>query len=209
MSASDTARLIVLRHAESAWPQDADDHERPLGPRGLRDAPAVGRWLRDNGCVPDLVVCSTARRARDTWALMAPELGGAVPEVVQERGVYRATAADLLALVRRTPEERRTVLLIGHKAGVQDLVLSLAGDAGEPGMPGEPGRPGGGAAGAGGAEGARGGEDSGGGGTLVWARSMFPTCALAVLAVPGHWADLGPDGAALTVFAVPRGRRES
>lgn len=189
MSASDTARLVVLRHAESAWPRDVADHERPLGPRGLRDAPAVGRWLRENGCVPDLVVCSTARRARDTWALMVPELGGAGPEVVHDRGLYQATAADLLALVRRTPEERRTVLLIGHKAGVQDLVLSLAGDAG-------------------GAEGAGGGAGTGGGGTLAWARSMFPTCALAVLALPGAWADLAPDSAVLTVFAVPRGRRE-
>lgn len=177
MTASDIARLVVLRHAKSAWPEGVDDHERPLGPRGERDAPAAGRWLRENEYVPDLVVCSTARRARDTWALVAPELGGTEPGTVFERAVYGATAADLLAVVRRTPEERRTLLLIGHQPGVQDLVLSLASGAADES-------------------------------TLEWAGSMFPTCAVAVLELPGTWADLAPDSAALTVFAVPRGRRK-
>ncbi|MFG2628125.1 SixA phosphatase family protein [Streptomyces sp. NPDC048473] len=121
------ARLIVLRHAKSARPDGVPDHERPLAGRGRRDAPAAGRRLYEAQCVPDLVICSTARRTRQTWGLVAAELGAA-PEVVFEPRVYEASASALVAVVRDVPERRRTVLLIGHQPGVQDLVLSLAGD---------------------------------------------------------------------------------
>src|SRR5579859_3831085 len=74
--ASDTARrLILLRHAKSDWPE-GPDLDRPLAKRGRRDAPRIGRWLRAHGFVPDVVICSAARRTRETWALVAPELAG-------------------------------------------------------------------------------------------------------------------------------------
>ncbi|MEV4971089.1 SixA phosphatase family protein [Streptomyces scopuliridis] len=165
------ARLIVLRHAKSAWP-DVPDHERPLAARGRRDAPAAGRWLRAAGCVPDLVICSTARRTRETWALVAPELD-AWPLVFYDPRVYEASAAELLGVLRDVPEGQRTVLLIGHQPGVQDVVLSLAGH----------------------------GDDE----AMARARGKFPTSAVAVLTLPGSWADLTPDTATLTDFAVPRG----
>lgn len=119
-------RLIVLRHAKSAWPEGVPDHERPLAGRGRRDAPAAGRRLYVTGCVPDLVICSTARRTRQTWDLVAAQLG-ASPEVVFEPRVYEASASTLVAVLRDVPERWRTVLLIGHQPGVQDVVLSLAG----------------------------------------------------------------------------------
>ncbi|MDX6314284.1 MAG: phosphohistidine phosphatase [Streptomyces sp.] len=127
MMAPGPRRLIVLRHAKSAWP-DVDDHERPLGPRGLRDAPAAGRWLRDNDCVPDVAICSTARRTRETWDLVAAELGATPPAVFDER-VYEASAAALLDVVRQAPDRPRTLLLVGHQPGVQQLVLTVAGEA--------------------------------------------------------------------------------
>ncbi len=61
-------RLVLLRHAKSAWP-DMPDHERPLARRGQRDAPVMGRWLRAVGLVPDLALCSSARRTRETRQL--------------------------------------------------------------------------------------------------------------------------------------------
>lgn len=128
MTAVAPARLVVLRHAKSAWPDGVADRERPLAPRGRRDAPAAGRWVRAADCVPDAVVCSPARRTRETWELVAPELGD-VPEVVFEPRVYEAGSGQLLDVVRKTSEHRRTLLLIGHSPGVQELVLSLAGDA--------------------------------------------------------------------------------
>jgi phosphohistidine phosphatase len=127
MTASAPARLVVLRHAKSAWP-DVGDHERPLAPRGRRDAPAAGRWLAGAGCVPDLAVCSTSRRTHETWDLVAAQFDAA-PRVVFDHRVYGADAAELVEVVRETPAHVRTLLLIGHQPGVQDLVLELAGDA--------------------------------------------------------------------------------
>ena len=77
---------MLLRHAKSAWP-DVADHERPLARRGRKDAPVAGRWLRAAGLVPDRVVCSTAKRARQTWQLAAAELE-ASPAVSFDRQVY-------------------------------------------------------------------------------------------------------------------------
>ncbi|MEU1618945.1 histidine phosphatase family protein [Streptomyces sp. NPDC005722] len=123
-------RLVVLRHAKSAWPPDVPDHDRPLGPRGRRDAPAVGRWLRESGHPPDLVICSTSRRTQETWELAAAALGAkrSVPVRLDER-VYAATARALLDVLREAPEDAGSLVLVGHNPGVQDLVLRLTGQA--------------------------------------------------------------------------------
>lgn len=121
-------RLVVLRHAKSAWPTGVDDHDRPLGPRGLRDAPAAGHALAEADCRPDLVLCSTAERARHTWELAVAEWG-TPPPVRHDRRLYGADVPELLALVREVPSEVGTLLLVGHNPGLEQLVLELAGDA--------------------------------------------------------------------------------
>ncbi|MFF1896321.1 SixA phosphatase family protein [Streptomyces sp. NPDC058206] len=128
MTSGDSRRLVVLRHAKSAWPDDVADHERPLAPRGRRDAPAAGRWLREADCVPDLVVCSTASRTRQTWDLVSDEFDATTP-VTHDARLYQASAGELLGVVRDIPVHVRTLMLVGHNPGVQDLVLMLAGEA--------------------------------------------------------------------------------
>jgi phosphohistidine phosphatase len=123
MARDATRRLILLRHAKSDWP-DVPDRDRPLAKRGRRDAPVVGRWLRKHGYLPDVVVCSAARRTRQTWDLVAPELGGS-PSVTFEPRAYAASALTLLYLVRELPATSRAALLIGHNPGVEDLATSL------------------------------------------------------------------------------------
>ncbi|MEU0244431.1 histidine phosphatase family protein [Streptomyces sp. NPDC006235] len=120
-------RLVVLRHAKSAWPLDVADHERPLAPRGRRDAPAAGRALAEADCLPDLALCSTAVRARRTWELAAAEWG-TPPPVRFDRRLYAASPAGLLAVVQEVSAEVETLLLIGHNPGLEELVLALAGD---------------------------------------------------------------------------------
>jgi len=117
-------RLILLRHAKSAWP-DVPDQDRPLAKRGQRDAPVIGRWLRDHGYQPDTVICSAARRTRQTWELVARELGGS-PSVTFEPRAYAANAMTLLYLVRELPAASRTAMLVGHNPGVAELATSLA-----------------------------------------------------------------------------------
>ena len=117
-------RLILLRHAKSDWP-DVPDRDRPLAKRGRRDAPVIGRWLGDHGYLPDTVICSAARRTRQTWELVAPELGGS-PSVTFEPRAYAASAMSLLYLVRELPAASRTAMLVGHNPGVAELATSLA-----------------------------------------------------------------------------------
>ncbi|MGW2250729.1 SixA phosphatase family protein [Kitasatospora sp. NPDC001660] len=121
--------LIVLRHAKSAWPAGVPDEERPLGPRGRRDAPEAGRWLRDRGLLPDAVVCSPARRARETWKLAAAELPGA-PTATFDPRVYGADAGGLVRVLHERGRRASTVLLIGHNPALEDLILDLAADPG-------------------------------------------------------------------------------
>jgi phosphohistidine phosphatase len=173
--ASDKARrLLLLRHAKSAWPEDVADHERPLAGRGRRAAPAVGRWLRKSGNVPDLVLCSTARRARETWQLAEEKLG-ARPPTTFERRVYGASPAELLDLARHTPSDVRTLMIVGHEPTMRDLTLELA--SAEPGA------------------------DAGG--ALQRVRDKFPTAAIAVLAFPGGWPQLSSGQAQLDEFVTP------
>ncbi|MEW1646140.1 histidine phosphatase family protein [Streptomyces sp. NPDC091219] len=120
-------RLVVLRHAKSAWPAGVPDHQRPLAPRGRRDAPAAGAALAGTDALPDLALCSTAVRARQTWELASAEWE-TPPPVRFDPGLYAADVTELLDAVRQVPPEVETLLLIGHNPGLEELVLELAGD---------------------------------------------------------------------------------
>ncbi len=120
-------RLVVLRHAKSARPEGTPDHARPLAPRGRRDAPAAGHALAEADLLPDLTLCSTAVRARQTWDLVAGQWG-TPPPVRHDPRLYAAGADDLLAVVREVPAGIATLLVVGHNPGVENLVLEVAGD---------------------------------------------------------------------------------
>jgi len=117
--------LVVMRHAKAEWP-DGPDHERPLAERGRKDAADTGHRLLDLGITPDLVVCSPVVRTRETWRL-AGKVFEHKPHTVYDERVYEASAQSLLYLVRETPDEVDTLLLIGHNPGVAALVGVLAG----------------------------------------------------------------------------------
>ena len=127
---------MLLRHAKSDWP-DVPDRDRPLAKRGRRAAPVVGRWLHDQGYRPEIVICSAAVRTRETWDLVAPELGGS-PAVTFEPRAYAASALTLLYLVRELPASCHAALLIGHNPGVSELASTLIEASGDdkPGSPG-------------------------------------------------------------------------
>ena len=165
---------MLLRHAKSDWP-DVADHARPLAKRGRHDAPAVGRWLAARGYLPDVVVCSTARRTRQTWELIAPELGGS-PSVTFEPRAYDASALTLLYLAQELPDRYRAALLIGHNPAISELASSLAGPP-EDAPPAEDGSP--------------------------PPRLSFPTAAVAVLEFAGEWPALAPGEARLEAFTAP------
>ena len=121
-------RLLVLRHAKSSWVDTSiDDWQRPLSDRGRRDAPRVGAWLRDRSLVPDLIVTSDAVRARET-AAAAATAAGYTREIVVEPSLYHATPADAIAVLKGVSNQTaRTVLIVGHNPGLEDLVSRLSG----------------------------------------------------------------------------------
>ncbi|MEU6644259.1 histidine phosphatase family protein [Saccharomonospora sp. NPDC046836] len=118
--------LVILRHAKSDWPVGVPDRQRPLAARGRRDAPVAGRWLRAHVPTIDLVLCSTAKRARQTYQLARKELAGK-PTVRHEGQLYAASAETLAGVIRNLPRDAHTVLLIGHNPGLEDLVELLTG----------------------------------------------------------------------------------
>jgi phosphohistidine phosphatase len=119
-----TRRILLLRHAKSAW-GGAEDYERPLAPRGRRAAAVMGVYLRDEGLVPDLVLCSGALRARQTWDIVATALA-ARPPVEVDPQLYMVGPDRLLARLRRVPETVGTVIMVGHEGGVDDLARLIA-----------------------------------------------------------------------------------
>ena len=121
-----TRRLIVMRHAKAGDLPGGPDAERALTPRGRRDAAAAGAWLRALGMIPDLVLCSTARRARQTWRQIAAGLETAVT-MREDPRLYHAGAGDLLDIIRAAPAEVTTLMYVGHNPAAQDLATELLG----------------------------------------------------------------------------------
>ncbi|MBV9517366.1 MAG: histidine phosphatase family protein [Hyphomicrobiales bacterium] len=119
-------RLLLLRHAKSARPAGVADHERPLAPRGCKDARLMGAYLQEEMLLPDLALVSTSVRTRQTWDLLVQGLG-TVPSLRFDRRIYDAPAGRLASVIAETPDATNEVLLIGHNPGLADLAQRLAG----------------------------------------------------------------------------------
>jgi len=123
--------LVLLRHAKAAHPEGVADVARPLTPRGHADAAAAGAWLANRGYVPDVVICSPARRTRETWHGVALALPKG-PEVSYLEEAYEAGAHDLLDLVSAVDDATGTVLVIGHNPAMSTLSSLLDPDHADP-----------------------------------------------------------------------------
>jgi phosphohistidine phosphatase len=128
----DRHRLIVMRHAKAGELPGGPDFERALRPRGLRDSAAAGIWLAEHGYRPDAVICSAARRTRQTWQQMAPALGNAAEFTAEER-LYEANTDGLVEIIGQTGPDVGTLLYIGHNPAAARLVALLTGT--EPDFP--------------------------------------------------------------------------
>jgi phosphohistidine phosphatase len=133
-AAEGSRELLILRHAKSDRGGFAGpDFDRPLDDRGREDAPRVGKWLRKKDLVPDHVVASPARRARDTAEAVAAAAGIEPAAIAWEKGIYDASLGALLRVLAEVPPGARRILLVGHNPGLEELVLHLA--AGDVPMP--------------------------------------------------------------------------
>lgn len=126
MASHHLKRLMLLRHAKSDWPRNIEDFERPLSSRGHRDAPLPGRWMVENNAAPDLILCSSALRTRQTCTWICHELGDRAPTPKLELQLYSAAATTILSLINHVPETVTSLLVITHMPGVQELAMRLA-----------------------------------------------------------------------------------
>ncbi len=119
--------LILVRHGKSSWKEaSVADIDRPLNKRGKRDAPFMGKRLREMRIKPDLIISSPAKRARKTAEMIAGELDFAAREIAIRDAVYRAGAGGLIDLVNAVGDHQACVILVGHNPDLTDLANRLA-----------------------------------------------------------------------------------
>jgi phosphohistidine phosphatase len=168
-------RLLILRHAKAAPHDEKHDKERQLIDRGRSDSALMGRMMREKGYVPELVLCSSAARTRETWKHTGPELH-AEPETKYLDALYDASEGTILNCLQRASDAAPSVLYIGHNPGLENLARLLVREA----ESGDERR------------------------RMAALMSKYPTAALAVIDFAvDHWIEIAPGGGILTGFITP------
>jgi len=116
-------QLLIFRHAKSGHPASVDDFDRPLCDEGNAAAPLIGSWIREHGLDPAAVLCSSARRTKETLALVLPYFH-TTPKIEYDRALYLSEAPALLAKVRTAPA-LSPLMIVGHNPGLHEMALAL------------------------------------------------------------------------------------
>lgn len=120
--------LILIRHAKSSWDDPGlSDLERPLNKRGKRDAPVMGRLLKEQGLLPDLILASPAKRSLKTARKIAREVGYPKDRIQTRETIYLQGIDALMELIRALDDQNNRVFLIGHNPDLTDLANRLSG----------------------------------------------------------------------------------
>jgi len=117
--------LILMRHGKSDWSEPVSDYQRPIKPRGLRESSQVGTWLVSQALVPERIISSPARRARETAASVAEAAGYRKEDISWNEAIYMADVSELLDVIATTPDECRSLMVVGHNPGLEDLLFYL------------------------------------------------------------------------------------
>lgn len=118
--------LYVIRHAKSSWTNtELSDFERPLNDRGKRDAPRMGKRLKEKDIHPDFVISSPAKRAISTAKRICEELGFNKDHIKTDRRLYHAEDSVMLSVLQETKNKFDKVVMVGHNPGLTDFVTSL------------------------------------------------------------------------------------
>ncbi|MEM6641029.1 MAG: histidine phosphatase family protein [Pseudomonadota bacterium] len=118
--------LLLMRHAKSSWDDDQlPDHARPLNDRGRRDVPTIGDRLSQRELYPDMILSSSAVRARTTAALVAPYVNLPADRVAVTDDLYMANTDIYLSLVQLADTNVDTLMLVAHNPGITEFASSL------------------------------------------------------------------------------------
>ena len=122
--------LYIVRHAKSSWSQPAlEDFDRPLNPRGKRDAPEMGRRLTKLRVLPDMVLSSPAKRAISTAQLIIDEIGFPKDNIVRDLDFLHTSVAQMVRGLKKVPDDVGTLMVFGHNPGFTDLANYFSGVA--------------------------------------------------------------------------------
>jgi phosphohistidine phosphatase len=124
MTDSSRRTLVLVRHAKAESGEEGSDHDRRLTSRGEKAATEAGRWLAERVPAPDLVLCSSAARARQTWEAMSPALEPG--EVSVDKALYLASARDVLDRV--ATGSVATTVVVGHNPTIEEVLAGLVGE---------------------------------------------------------------------------------
>lgn len=120
-------KLLLMRHAKSSWKDsEIPDHERPLKKKGQKDTEEMGKLLKSKDLKPDLILCSTAKRAKETAEIMAKTCK-CEKDIVYLDSLYMAEPSDILNAIRDQGKDHKTVLVIGHNPGMEAFLQIING----------------------------------------------------------------------------------
>ncbi|MEO5978194.1 MAG: histidine phosphatase family protein [Chryseolinea sp.] len=123
-------RLYVIRHAKSSWEgSNVDDFERPLNPRGKRDAPRMGKRLKEKNVYPDLMLSSPAKRSLSTSKRIAKAIKYPKAEIKSDLRLYLADEETMMSVIHELDDKNSTVMIFSHNPGLTDFVNSLTTEA--------------------------------------------------------------------------------
>ena len=117
--------LILLRHGKSDWSRDLADFDRPLKERGFNESTKIGLWLRENSLVPDSVLSSPAKRAKQTALQVCEAVGFPQENIIWQEDIYMANVRDLINVIGRITPSAHRLMLVGHNPGLEDLLFYL------------------------------------------------------------------------------------
>lgn len=120
--------LFLMRHAKSSWKDDSlDDHERPLKKRGKKDIKLIAKIMKKNNFDPDLIITSSAVRAKDTADLLAEALGYKGKIIVSD-DLYMGEPADYMKILKNIKDKNNSVLMVGHNPGLEAYLQIIDGE---------------------------------------------------------------------------------
>jgi phosphohistidine phosphatase len=121
-------KILLMRHAKSSWDNsDISDFDRPLNARGLQAAPFMGSQIYKNGLIPDQIVSSPAKRAKQT-AVLVRESAGVETKIQFEDKIYESSPTTLLYVVSGFSDKYQSILLVGHNPGIEGFIRILTSE---------------------------------------------------------------------------------
>ena len=120
-------KIFLMRHAKSSWKDsNIPDHDRPLKKKGEKDAKAMGKMLKSKKLSPDVILCSSAERAKQTAALFKDAISFDEKIELDDK-LYMAEISDLITAIKKAPKKAKSVMVIGHNPGLEALLQTLTG----------------------------------------------------------------------------------